>query len=92
LEHSLVSKLYQRGILNRIELDLYAYTDEKTAKSLQEEKFYLIEVDFKDYITHLNNEKYCAYVLTSPFMGYFDNDIQLGAIGVVANKITEVAK
>ena len=92
LEHSLNSKYYDRGILNDIELDLYAETDEKTAKSLIEGTFYLTEVNFKEYITFQNNQNYCALVLMSPFMGYFDNEIQFGAIGVKLNKIEKVIK
>ena len=57
LEHSLISKLYDRGILSDLEVDLYALTDEKTAKSLQEGQFYLADVEFKEYITFQNNEK-----------------------------------
>jgi hypothetical protein len=87
LEHSLTSKLYDRGILSKLEIDLYAITDENTAKSLKEGEFYLTEVDFKDYITFMNNEKYCALVLMSPFMGYFDNEIQFGAIAVNMKRI-----
>lgn len=92
LEHSLTSKLYKRGILNDLEVDLYALTDEKTAKSLQEGQFYLADVEFKEYITFQNNEKYCALVLMSPFMGYFDNEIQCGAIGVKLKKIEKITK
>lgn len=82
LEHSLSNKLYDRGILSNLEIDLYATTDEETAKSLQIEQFYLTEVEFKDYITLKNKEKYCALVLMSPFMGYFANELQFGAIAV----------
>jgi hypothetical protein len=92
LEHSLTSKFYDRGILSILEVDLYALTDEKTAKSLQEGQFYLADVEFKEYITFQNNEKYCALVLMSPFMGYFDNEIQFGAIGVRLKKIEKFVK
>jgi len=92
LEHSLTSKIYDRGILSKLEVDLYALTDEKTAKSLQEGQFYLADVEFKEYITFQNNEKYCALVLMSPFMGYFDNEIQFGAIGVKLKKIDKFVK
>jgi hypothetical protein len=92
LEHSLTSKLYDRGVLSELEIDLYALTDEKTAKSLQEGQFYLVSVKFKDYITFKNNEKYCALVLMSPFMGYFDNEIQFGAIAVDLKKINKATK
>lgn len=90
LEHSLTSKLYDRGILSDLEIDLYALTDEKTAKSLLEGQFYLAEVEFKEYITFHNNEKYCASVLMSPFMGYFDKEIQFGAIAVKLKSIVQV--
>ena len=76
------SKWGFRGILSNLEIDLYATTDEETAKSLQIEQFYLTEVEFKDYITLKNKEKYCALVLMSPFMGYFANELQFGAIAV----------
>lgn len=92
LEHSLTSKLYNRGILSDLELDLYAFTDEKTAKSIQEGQFYVVDVDFKEYITFRNNEKYCALILMSPFMGYFNNEIQFGAVGVNLKKIEGVKK
>ncbi len=92
LEHSLTSKLYDRGILSNLEIDLYAITDEKTAKSLQEGQFYLTEVEFKDYITFQNKEKYCALVLMSPFMGYFDNEIQCGAVAVNLKHIKNIQK
>ncbi len=86
LEHSLTSKYYDRGLLNALEIEIYAETDEKTAKQLTENKFYLIEATFKEYITFQNNESYCAYSLMSPFMGFSsgisDNEIQFGAIGV----------
>lgn len=91
LEHSLTSKLYDRGLLSDLEIDLYAFTDEKTAKSLIEGQFYLVEVEYKDYITFQNNKKYCALVLLSPFMGHFDHEIQFGAISVKLKKI-EVTK
>lgn len=87
LEHSLTSKFYDRDILSDLELDLYALTDENTAKSLQEGQFYLIDVEFKEYITFQNNEKYCALVLMSPFIGYLDNEIQFGAVGVNLKRI-----
>ena len=90
LEHSLTSKLYDRGVLGDIEIDLYALTDEKTAKSLVEGQFYLAEVEYKEYITFENSEKYCALVLMSPFMGYFDNEIQFGAIGVKLKSIVPI--
>ena len=92
LEHSLTSKLYDRGLLSNLEIDLYAFTDEKTAKSLQEGQFYLVSIKFKDYITFKNNEKYCALVLMSPFMGYFDREIQFGAIAVDLKKIDKVVE
>lgn len=92
LKHSLTSKLYDRDLLSDVELDLYALTDEKTAKSLKEGQFYTVDVEFKEYITFHNNKKYCALVLTSPFMGYFGNEIQLGAIGVDLKKIHNVMK
>lgn len=90
LQHSLSSKLYDRGILSNLEIDLYAITDEKTAKSLQEGQFYLTKVEFKDYITFQNNKKYCALVLMSPFMGYFDNEIQFGAVAVNLKQIESI--
>lgn len=92
LEHSLNSKFYDREILSDIEIGLFAITDEKTAKSLQEGQFYLVDVNFNEYITFQNNEKYCALVLMSPFMGYFDNEIQFGAIGVNLKKIDKFTK
>lgn len=92
LEHSLISKYYDRDVLNDIELDLYALTDEKTAKSLQEGQFYTVDLEFRDYITFQNKEKYCALVLMAPFMGYFDNEIQFGAIGVNLKKIEKFPK
>ena len=92
MEHSLTSKLYDRGILSNLEIDLYDITDEKIAKSLQEGQFYLTEVEFKDYITFQNKEKYCALVLMSPFMGYFANEIQFGAIAVNLKRIDAIQK
>lgn len=92
LEHSLTSKLYDRGILSNLEIDLYAITDEKTAKSLQEGQFYLTKVEFKDYITLQNNEKYCALVLMSPFMGYFNSELQFGAVAVNLKQIEIIKK
>jgi hypothetical protein len=91
LEHSLTSKLYDRDLLSDLEIDLYALTDEKTAKSLQEEQFYVVNIKFKDYINLKNKEKYCALVLMSPFMGYFANEIQFGAIAVELKNIKKVS-
>lgn len=89
LEHSLTSKFYKRGLLNQLELDLYAFTDEQTAKALREDLFYTVDVRFIEYITFENNEKYCAYVLRSPFIGYykFDDELKFGAIGVQLKNI-----
>ncbi len=92
LRHSLSSKFYDREILNSIELDLCALTDEKIAKSLKEGQFYVVDINFKEYITLQNNEKYCALVLMAPFMGYYDNEIQFGAIGVNLKKIDKFPK
>ncbi|OJV33672.1 MAG: hypothetical protein BGO29_02150 [Bacteroidales bacterium 36-12] len=94
LQHSLTSKLYKRGILNQIELDLYAFTDEQTAKSLREDLFYTVDVRFIEYITFNNNEKFCARVLSSPFMGYykFDDEIKFGAIGVELKNINLISQ
>jgi hypothetical protein len=92
LNHSLTNKYYNRATLKDIELELYAETDEKTAKSVIEGKYYLTDVEFKEYITYKNNEKYCALVLMSPFMGYFYDEIQFGAIGVTLNKIDNLTK
>jgi hypothetical protein len=91
LEHSLTSKLYDRDVLSSLEIDLYALTDEKKAKSLEEGQFYVVNIKFKDYINLNNNEKYCASVLMSPFMGYFANQIQFGAIAVDLENIEKVS-
>ena len=91
LEHSLTSKFYDKYVLSNLEIDLYALTDEKTAKSLQEEQFYVVNIKFKDYINLNNKEKYCALVLMSPFMGYFANEKQFGAIAVDLKNIEKVS-
>ena len=96
LEHSLTSKYYKTGLLNNLEIDLYCETDEQTAKGLTEKKFYLIDGKFKDYINFQNKEKYCAYVLMAPFLGFskgiIDDEIQFGAIGIKLNSIKPFEK
>ena len=72
-------------------MELYAITDEKTAKSLTEGNFYLVDVVFRDYLNFQNKDDYCAVVLMSPFMGFgsgiTEDDIEFGAIGVQLNNI-----
>ena len=93
LEHSLTSKLEDEGMLANLEIDLYCSIDEKKAKELTEGKFYLIDGKFNEYITFQNNEKYCAYVLMSPFVGFTSdlegNEIQFGSIAFDLKSIKE---
>nr|WP_315423924.1 hypothetical protein [uncultured Pedobacter sp.] len=92
LEHLLTSKYYDTGVLSKVEMSIYAITNEQTAKSIKEGEFYLIDFRFNEYITFNNNDRYCALVLMSPFMGYFGDEIQFGAIGgklIKINKFTE---
>ncbi len=97
LEHSLSSKYYKSGMLNNIEIDLYCETDEATAKGLTEKEFYLVDGTFKDYINFQNKDKYCAYVLMAPFLGFDkgiidEDEIQFGAIGVKLKSIKKFEK
>ena len=94
LEHSLTSKYYEHGILDDVELEFYAETDEETAKNLIEKKYYLIKGSFQEYITCDNNKKYCALVLMSPFMGFqaggvTGDEIEFGAIGIKLDSIRQ---
>ncbi len=81
-------------MLSNLEIDLYCSIDEKKAKELTEGKFYLIDGKFNEYITFQNNEKYCAYVLMSPFVGFTSelegNEIQFGSIAFDLKSIKEV--
>ena len=94
-EHSLNTKYYKTGMLDKIEMDLYCQTDEQTAKKLVEKEFYLINGKFKDYINFQNNEKYCALVLMSPFQGFSNGilgeEVQFGAIGIKLDSIQRFA-
>jgi len=92
LQHSLTSKVYKSRLLDDLEIDLYGFVDEKTAKSLIEKKPYLVKCKFIEYINFQNNQKYCATVLMSPFMGFpsdtYSSAIQLGALGVKIDLIS----
>lgn len=91
LEHRFTSKYYKRDLLDDFEIELYATTDKVTAKKLTEGKFYLIDCSFINYINFQNNEKYCAYVLYSPFEGFgadiSGHQIECGAIAVKLKNI-----
>lgn len=93
LSHLLSSKYYNSGVLDQIEIEIYAETDEVTAKQLVEKRNYLISGKFKEYITFQNNDNYCAMVLMAPYLGYQkDNsteEIQFGAIGIQLDSIQE---
>jgi len=94
LEHSLTSKLENEGILSNLEIDLYCSIDKNKAKKLIEGDFYYISGKFKEYLTFQNNEKYCANVLMSPYIGFdsdFNNgEIQFGSIGFELMNIKKV--
>ena len=94
LEHSLTSKLENEGLLSNLEIDLYCPIDESKAKKLTEGDFYYINGKFKEYLTFENNEKYCAYVLMSPYVGFdseiTNGEIQFGSIGFELLNIKKV--
>ena len=94
LEHSLTSKLEKEGILSSLEIDLYCSIDENKAKKLIEGDFYYINGKFKEYLTFQNNEKYCANVLMSPYIGFdseiSNGEIQFGSIGFELKNIKKV--
>ena len=70
------------GLLNKVDLELFAFIDEATARNLIEGKYYLSDFKFIEYINYKNNRKYCVSILDSPFIGYFMDEIEFGAIGV----------
>lgn len=96
LNHYLTDKYYKNFLIGNLEIQLYAITDEKTAKKLIKNKFYTVECTFKDFITFRNNQKYCATVLMAPFLGISNNEyekeIQCGAIAVKLKDIKPFKK
>lgn len=87
MEHSLATKHYKEGLLDDIEIELYCEVDEAVAKSLVEKKLYLVNGKFIEYIGLNNMDKYCAVMLNAPFMGFWNGDVQFGAIAVTADSI-----
>jgi hypothetical protein len=84
--------LNYKRILNKLKIKIIAETDERTAKSLSEGLFYLIEINFKEYLTFENKSKSCIELLWSPYEGYLDNEIEFGAINAKLKKIEKIEK
>lgn len=96
LQHSLISKYSKGELLDMLHIELYAITDEKTARGLNQGDYYVGDYEFNEYLDFGNKDKYCLYTLWAPFRGFgkgmsLSKEIEFGGIGVNLKSITPVS-
>lgn len=78
--------------INKVRFDFIGKVSKDIAFKLQEKNIYLVKFKFDDYIDLNNMDKYCQYVLMSPYIGlksssYGKSEVEFGAIAIKIDSV-----